>query len=254
MYCDWSFELSSSYSPCLETLKSLIGSNEDFDLVVYQDDFGHNYQFRSKHLNLIETPNAVYHSALQLIQLLNGVMFFIHEEPQRPLSLGNLYQDAKSRVSYDTGTPNNIFNVQSYIESSSVEYNDDVPDLLQLAKKDQNIRDLLYISGEEITFHKLYMIYETLKSIAGSTTEFESMIGTELKKKTKEFTFVANNFETIGTQARHRNYKMEAPENPMKIEEATQLIKTLSHLVLKRYHKIKLPFVRKKSWRPEDLF
>ncbi|MDB5091207.1 MAG: hypothetical protein JWR09_5201, partial [Mucilaginibacter sp.] len=251
----WSFDVASTYTPFLDQLESLLGNdNEDFNIIRIEDDFGFYYQFTSIHLTNIDEPDKVYSNGIQLVQLLNGILFLIYEDAPQIQGLNDLYNEGKSRVVYKKSPISGTFNIASYKNSIIKLTGRPVSDLLQIAKQNQDVLDLLYILGEEITYHKLYMAYETLKSIAGDTTEFESSIGTELKKQVKALTFVTNNFEAIGTQARHRNYKFETPENPMSLEDAETLIKTLAHLIIEKHLSIKLPFIKKPNWEGSDLF
>jgi hypothetical protein len=251
----WSFDLASTYTPFLNQLDSFLGSeNEDFNIQCIEDDFGFYYRFTTICFENITEPDKVYADGIQLIQLLNGILFLTYEDESQIKGLNDLYKDGDKRTIYNKSPVSGTFNIASYKVSTIKQAGYPIADLLQIAKQNQDVLDLLYILGEEITYHKLYMVYETLKSLAGGTEEFEADIGTELKKQIKALTFVTNNFETIGTQARHRNYKFDTPENPMSLDDAKKLIKTVGHLIIKKYIGISLPFVKKPNWEGSDLF
>src|SRR5665213_1957453 len=251
----WSFDLASTYTPFLNQLNTFLGSeNEDFNIQCIEDDFGFYYRFTTILFeNLIE-PDKVYADGIQLVQLLNGILFLTHEDESQIKRLNDLYKDGDKRTIYNKSPISGTFNIASYKNSAIKLSGYPIADLLQIAKQNQDVLDLLYILGEETTYHKLYMVYETLKSIADRTEDFEAAIGTELKKQIKALTFVTNNFETIGTQARHRNYKYDTPENPMSIDDAKHLIKTVGHLIIEKYIGISLPFIKKANWQGSDLF
>ena len=251
----WSFDLASTYTPFLNQLDSFLGTeNADFNIQCIEDDFGFYYRFTTVHFENIIEPDKVYADGMQLIQLLNGILFLTYEDNTQIIGLNNLYKDGDKGTIYNKSPVSGTFNITSYKDSAIKKTGYPVADLLQIAKQNQDVLDLLYILGEEMTYHKLYMVYETLKSIAGDTDVFEAAIGTELKKQIKALTFVANNFETIGTQARHRNYKYDTPENPMSLDEAKSLIKTVGYLIIEKYFGMSLSFIKKPNWEGSDLF
>jgi hypothetical protein len=249
----WSFEVASIYTPYLDQLEALLGrSNAEFSLSSHEDDYGYYYRFTSSYLDGIDSPDDAYKIATQLVQLLNGILWLIYEEQPGKIRLVDLYEDRNRAIFQRTAVASN-FQVTTFL-GSIVDLNGwQIADLLQKSKINRAVLDLLYIVGEDITYHKLYMAYEAIAAIEGTSKRLEKAIGPELTKDLDDFTNTANNFYAIGTQARHRK-DYQLPKTQVSIEQAEQLIKKLAHLMIEKHLSITLPFIEKVSFDAKDIF
>jgi hypothetical protein len=248
------FSLSPIYNSDLNTLAEDLGMrNANFNILCLDDDNGPYYEFSSNLFNELIEPDEVYQSAIQLIQLMDGVLFLIFEEQTHLPKLSDLYKE-KSRVIYKKTPPEFNFHFEKFLNADSVETTKPVALLLELAKKEKHLRELLYILGEPICYRQLYVAFETTQSLLDGEVKFKQLMGTELDARIQIFTNVANNFHAIGAQARHRDLARPMPKKTMTLEEAKDVIAAMVSTVVKQRYGIELPFYKKINITADDLF
>ena len=98
-------------------------------------------------------------------------------------------------------------------------------EIVEAASKDNNIKTALSIISENgLTWDVLYKIIE-LAQIDNSDIMLEEGWITKTQKTLLKRT--ANSPDALGEQSRHMAQRVDPPDNPMSIDEATKLVKSL---------------------------
>lgn len=96
---------------------------------------------------------------------------------------------------------------------------------LNAAKHSTLANDALIISGRpKLTWTDLYLLFEIVESDVGSEIFTHGWIS---RKKSKLFTNTANSYSILRYEGRHGKDKGNPPSNPMNINEAGNLIRSL---------------------------
>ncbi len=254
MEIKWRFSLSPIYNPDLSTLAADLGHcNANFNILCLEDDNGPYYEFNSDLLDELSEPNEVHKSAIQLKQLLDGILFLTFEERTCLPTLGDLYNDDK-RIIYEKALPAYHFEFEKYLNSEYKATAKPVAHLLELAKTEKHLRELLYILGAPISFRQLFIAFETTQTLLNGDVAFKNLMGTELNRRISLFTNVANNYQAIGIEARHRDLTRALPKEEMSLDEAKNIIVAMVLVVIKHRYTIELPYYKKIEINVSDLF
>lgn len=250
----WTIELSQIYTPFLNWLSQELGrENKEFDIRCIEDDMGFYYHFESSLLDEAVEAEQAYLQALQLARLINGLVFLVYEKPIGYLNPRDLYAQG-GKVYFKKPAESKVFNCIAYLTSTQRLTGQPLNDLLQIAKVDAELRDLLFLLGGGHDFATLYLAYEAISTEATEIKMLKSLVGPELAAKLKQFTATANNFNAIGADSRHRNLSYPLPKNLMSLEDAVKLLREVSLLVIESAYGITLPIVPEVRVEVADLF
>ncbi|MCP9750149.1 hypothetical protein [Ferruginibacter sp. HRS2-29] len=251
---NWIFEIKHPYTNLLRELAS-IPDNEDICIIEQSDDFGFWLEFSSPHLNDLSDPNEVYNRAFKLKMLLDGVLYIIHENKKSytQIVLGTLYNGKEKVPLFDRTIKNSLFDFSYFTEDKNGDHKlTPISLLIHIAAKDDFIRNLLQISSSGMDYNSLYKAVDEIKYFLKGKESLEALgfNAVELDR----FNHTANNFETLGIDARHGNKSQKPPKKPMSLNEAQKLISNIIIAVLKKYYFIDLPRIKEIKISPEDLF
>ncbi|RKR80078.1 hypothetical protein BDD43_0171 [Mucilaginibacter gracilis] len=237
----WIFEL---LSPTSNYIHNLATSMPSTDILIAEDNYDDysalQYIFGSIHLNHISDSTEAYNKALQLKLLVDGASFLVYEDKQayRPIKLGRIREgDGYFFTVADQITPTRFdvdFSINPVVEKES---QSTVAKLIQLARQNEFVLNILLILSQGMDFRNLYQALDECKSFLKGKRKIEN-IGID-NAKLNRFTHTANNFATIGLLSRHGTLAQQPPANPLSLSESQELITDLIRIILRDYFDLK---------------
>lgn len=201
------------------------------------------YLFSSEYLSSTSDDN-VYVSARQLAKFIDGLSYLLFENKNNVNKLAlttaiNVDTFSIVNVQRPNGIPA-IVNIDFSVYNPVIrEEENAIAHLLKLVAADVFIRDLLLVLSQGMDFKSMYQVHDQIKTFLIEKGESLALLGFS-KGVLERFTHTANNFDTIGTDARHGRLRQDPPKDPMSLKEAQELISTLVFAALERYYKVDL--------------
>ena len=222
------------------------------DLIIYdegEEETGLTYYFSSVHLNHFEVDDAdeIYSKALQMVTIINGIDILIQENKQKhfPIKLSQLIDNTNdSWIKYNSNQSVNIINVDFTINKTvNHKKSHYIKDIFEVAKKDDFVMNIFLIISKGLNYQTAYSVLDAIKTFLKKNSDSLKDLGinqTELQL----FNHTANNYQAVGTLARHGDKGQQPPANPMSLEKAQEFISNIVKIVIEKYYGLKLP-VRK---------
>lgn len=219
--------------------------------------------FRSPHLNRLTDIDKVWARGKQLMTLFNGAYqlseLACHDpnpvqlpllrelyDFQRGINTTALYATTALKPQVSDFDPTELGNTPLIVPNGSTAY------AVYLSRTHEDVRKLLSGMGLELTYSRLFSICDTLafsinekRRVKGVKTqkqhmpiqELYSAAGTDHPEYTR-FSSTANNYRTLGDDARHGLTADRPPANPMSLDDSRYLIASLVRAYLTKYHDI----------------
>jgi hypothetical protein len=244
----WSFIIESPITNYIYNL-SIYNLN---DVCIIEEPDGLTYLFSSIHLNDVENPQEALKKAYQLTALIDGVSYLIHENKDEysPIKLSRIINNETNESFCCDAIPiNNIFDVNFSI-NNNIEPNNVIAVLISLAKTEKFILNLLIFFSQGITYINLYKALDEMKSFLKNNNRTTKELGFRDCDISK-FKHTANNYEVIGTSARHGTQGNTPPSNTFSLKESKKLITDIAIKILEDFFKIKIS-IQKDRFLPES--
>lgn len=202
-------------------------------------EIGGSYFLVSDQFNALSEENEIYDMAETFIERINGIMKIVMGN-YRPASIGAVVQIDKQGKEHRSirikpepivvrvKTSGKVQIVTPGSQEEHIQNGREIADeqfWAEAADKHNNVEKVLKLFIKELTWDILYKIWEVIEEDRGSDV-FNKNWATEARVEL--FTQTANNYLAIGEDARHAHEKWDPPKNPMEINDARALIKTIA--------------------------
>lgn len=203
---------------------------------VIKEEDGH-YYLRSTDFDYLADDQAVRERALELVELMNRAAKFHSGDGYQPVELdvviqtdeeGNRRQyvtvtgsiEARSRVSANL----TVIREGDSVDTPSLP--SEVESMFSLAERDARVADALryFARGD---WSNLYKAWEVVGDAAGRGASAIIAKGWATRGTQSRFTGTAQSKDELGDDARHASEKYKAPENPMTLDEARGVVKSV---------------------------
>lgn len=202
-------------------------SNKEFQVIKENDSF----YLTSSEFNCQHEVDDVYHLSCQIIKKVNSVSNVLYgKNPEIfPETVYQVQEDG-TRVgfTYLSGTIEagqcDVYITQikgCQVINSQAESFTNWFDI----QNDKNVDRILELFNNK-TWVNLYQIYEIIESEVGNKI-YKDQDGWTSKNKITQFTRTANSPDCIGNQSRHGVQKTDPPPNPMSLQDAQLLIRSI---------------------------
>lgn len=214
-----------------------------------EDDRPPHCSFTSPHLTSLSDPTEIWARALSLISLYNGATN-LNFNP-------NTYADTISNIKltrlyiWETAediTPQNTEGIVQKFPFCNDVLNGDARNKLipkdnlthsiYLARKEEDIRNLLLQLGNGLDWINLYSILDSVKTYSKKNYNKVLKGAKVTVENVKAFTGTANNYGLIGVSARHGHLAYAIPSKIMTLKESQTLVLALINSYLKLTHQI----------------
>lgn len=239
---NWAFEIDIVDNYVIGLTETL--TDAGFRVWCFQSDEQSSlYLFSSEYLSSTSDAN-VYVAARQLVKFIDGLSYLLFENKNdvNKLTLTTV-------INVDTFSIVNVQRPNGVPAISTIDFSvykpiikeeeNSIAHLLKLVAADVFIRDLLLVLSQGMDFKSMYQAYDQIKTFLMENEGSLALLGFS-KGVLERFTHTANNFDTIGTDARHGRLTQDPPKNPMPLKEAQELISELVFAVLETYYKVNL--------------
>lgn len=252
MNLKWSFIVSASYS-YLHDLLYYLGSEDAIFYEEGEEGVDLTQYFSSIHLNHLTNPDEIYSKAFQICSFINGAEFLMHEKKEEAsyLRLERLIDiDKKQVVYYDTTYPVNLVDIDFTINKALTPHNNHtIAKVLTAAKSNDFIQNILFMCAQNMDYRAISQALDEVIFFLNKQGTNLQELGFSKKGPVNHFTNTANNYKTLGLQARHGNKKgWEEPDSPMTITEAQDLITKVIRVTFERVIGFNLPFIAKSNF------
>lgn len=235
----WQFPISGNYS-WMESFADNNAAGDDFTIIRdVEDDKPPAYAWASRHLDDLEDIRLVLDRAAALKALYDGAMVVLYGHHHQPLT--ELW-DAVGReriAEVDGDVLASPFSTRQITRTSGLAGFERakaaglVAKWLHLARTDEAARGILAFLGVNgATWISLYACKDYIAKQGGWDEDRMASATGQPKAEFERFRQTANNAAAIGPFARHGEVGWQPPANPMRLEEASDLIrKTVRHFL-----------------------
>ncbi|WP_151198060.1 hypothetical protein [Cellulophaga baltica] len=216
------------------------------------------YYFTSIHLNHLTEPLDIYDKALQLTFLANAIELLIQENKNNAyfIELERLIDvENNSPIFINQTKRPTVLDIDFTInETNKTTKRHIVSRIIELAKTEEFIRNILFIISEGMTFISMYRALDEIKYFLKSNGDNLDNLGFPKKGLINDFTHTANNYQSLGLKARHGSTGHRPPEEPMNISDAQKLLTDIIKTIFIKYYGIDIPEKKDKKFNVSDLF
>lgn len=230
MVVRWRFPIGGNYA-WFESFAHRHGAGPDFLIIRdVEDDAPPAYAFASEHLEDLNDPRAVIDRAMALKALYDGALVVLYGRHHDPLQW---LWDEQSRSSVPVGEadvlvpPFSEARVRRTDRASDREDAaiDPVSKWIYVARGDRIVRGLLSFFGVNgVSWITLYAALDYMKNEDWDEARIAAAAGVS-KKEIVRFRRTANNEDVLGPYARHGAQGYEPPDPPMKLSEASEIMR-----------------------------
>jgi hypothetical protein len=207
--------------PDLRALASVSGVN----WAVVKEEGG--YYLTSPLFDSVPDTGDAYTVAQQLLPLMNGAagIYIPNFEPvQLDGSAKRLNEDGTStqNIRIQTATAR----IRCVVSPVALNESPNIDSWMALARMDRDVRKAMALyGGLEHSWRNLYMVLEVMEDCYGGEKGLFAASWAPDEAGIKLFKRTANNWQALGSEARHGTEQWEPPPKPMSLQDARELIR-----------------------------
>ena len=193
------------------------------------------YHLTSALLNTARDADDALQFAQEIIPIINGAaqIYLPHFEPVQLAGSATILRDDGTQQTAQTITGK--ARIRHAVSATDIKNAPPIDAWMVLAFKDRYVEKALDLWGSlEHNWRNLYLVLEVMEDTAGKPTALLAAPWLPDKKGIELFKWTANNWRTLGTEARHGTEQYRPPPNPMSLTDARELIRRTLHAWLQQ--------------------